>query len=236
VRKISITQKTFLEETLLQNHPYFSSLNQDCESTLNKLVKLAFMKHYVAGEVLFLEGDLCQGLYLVEQGWVKSLKSSLAGREQVVRVVGPGEAFNEICVLIESSTNLVTVLALEPVKVWIVRRDAILVLMKECPRLAQTITQHLAGRVQHLMVLVEDLSLRSVRGRLTRFLLRHSHEGRVIRQRWATQSELAARLGTVPDVVNRVLNDLADEKLIEVNRHQISILDYQRLETMEESG
>jgi Mn-dependent DtxR family transcriptional regulator len=45
------------------------------------------------------------------------------------------------------------------------------------------------------------------------------------RQRWATQAEIAARLGTVPDVVHRALRSLAEEGLIQVNRHQIIILD-----------
>jgi Mn-dependent DtxR family transcriptional regulator len=45
------------------------------------------------------------------------------------------------------------------------------------------------------------------------------------RQHWATQAEIAARLGTVPDVVNRALRSLAEEGLIQVSRHQIIILD-----------
>jgi DNA-binding GntR family transcriptional regulator len=45
------------------------------------------------------------------------------------------------------------------------------------------------------------------------------------RQAWLTQAELAARLGTVPDVLSRALRILADAGLIRFDRRQISILD-----------
>ena len=50
------------------------------------------------------------------------------------------------------------------------------------------------------------------------------------RRRWSTQAEMAARLGTVPDVLNRALRSLADEGLIQIQRQQIRILDREGLE------
>jgi hypothetical protein len=61
------------------------------------------------------------------------------------------------------------------------------------------------------MDLIEDLSLRTVEGPLARLLLSHSDEGIVHRQRWATQAEIAAQLGTIPAVINRILHGLTDE-------------------------
>jgi hypothetical protein len=54
-------------------------------------------------------------------------------------------------------------------------------------------------------------------------------ENVVHRRRWATQAELAARLGTVPDVLSRALRNLADESIISLERHQIQLLDRRRL-------
>jgi CRP/FNR family transcriptional regulator len=84
--------------------------------------------------------------------------------------------------------------------------------------------------VLNLLALVEDLSLRTVEERLVRMLLEQADEGILHRRRWATQTEMAARLGTVPDVLNRALRSLAEEGLIQVKRHQIQILDRQGLE------
>ncbi len=80
----------------------------------------------------------------------------------------------------------------------------------------------------HTISLIEDLSLRPVVSRLAKLLLMQLADDQQVvlpRQRWATQAEIAARLGTVPDVVNRALRSLAEEGLIRVTRHQIIILD-----------
>lgn len=197
---------------------------------LETLARAASRKEFAADQVVFLEGEPCAGLYVVQSGWLKSVKTSPSGREQVMRFVGPGEVFNEIGVLI-GDANLVTVIALEPAIVWIIRRDTLLQLMDEHPRLARIITLNLARRVQHLISLVEDLSLRTVEARLARVLLEQSTEGVLHRRRWTTQAEMASRLGTVPDVLNRALRSLVEEGLIQMERHQIQILDRVGLET-----
>jgi CRP-like cAMP-binding protein len=114
-----------------------------------------------------LEGDPCAGLYVVQEGWLKSVKVSPAGREQVVRFIGPGETFNEVGLLADTP-NQVTVIALEAATVWLIRRDVLVRLLEADRRLARAITQNLANRVLHLMSLIEDLSLRTVESRLAR--------------------------------------------------------------------
>ena len=62
-------------------------------------------------------------------------------------------------------------------------------------------------------------------GRLARLLLEGAVDGVLLRPRWFTQTELAARLGTVPDVIQRALRQLESEGLIQADRQQIRILD-----------
>jgi CRP/FNR family transcriptional regulator len=89
---------------------------------------------------------------------------------------------------------------------------------------------YLAGRTRHLVGLVEDLSLRNVRGRLARLLLDASQAAQAdIVPRLLSQEEMAAQLGTVREVVNRTLRNLADEGMIQFDRHRIVILQPQRL-------
>jgi len=212
--------------------PYFAAL----DAKLLQTVARAAVRHtYEPSEVVFLEGEPCAGLFIAESGWLKSVKMSPEGREQIIRLVGPGEVFNEIGTLLGSS-NLVTVIALERSVVWVIQCQTFLQLLDQYPPLARIITQNLAKRVLNLLNLVEDLSLRPVESRLARLLLEQSSNGKVRRHRWATQAELAARLGTVPDVLNRALRSLVEENLIEVERHQIRILDRQGLETKAKGG
>jgi len=72
--------------------------------------------------------------------------------------------------------------------------------------------------------------MRSVRGRLARLLLEEaeSRDTNIV-QRLLTQEEMAARLGTVREMVGRTLRNMANDGLIEFDRHRIVILDPQRL-------
>jgi DNA-binding GntR family transcriptional regulator len=89
-------------------------------------------------------------------------------------------------------------------------------------------------RVMSLVSLVADLSLRSVTGRLVGLLLAGAESGVVERPRWFTQAELATRLGTVPDVIQRALRNLEEEALVRVTRRTITILDADRLKALRE--
>ncbi|HVM72625.1 MAG TPA: Crp/Fnr family transcriptional regulator [Anaerolineales bacterium] len=204
----------------------FSGLTDDA---LIAIAAITTLHHFEQGEIVFLEGDPCNGLYIVQDGWLKSLLVSPGGREQIIRLVGPGETFNEHGVFLKEGLNLVTVQTVEDSHVWLVDRNSLLALMEKYPVLCRTILQNMAARIVHLMRLVEDLSLRTVESRLARLLLEQS-AGESDRRRWATQAEMAARLGTVVDVVNRALHKLEDQGLIRIVRHKIEIMDRVQLE------
>jgi len=210
---------------VLSSIPYFAQLDP---ATLEAVTRAAIQRSFDAGQVVFLEGEPCSGLYVVQEGWLRSVKISPTGREQVIRFVGPEEMFNEIGVF-AGGVNQVTVEALEATALWIIPRETLLGLMDTHPSLCRLITQNLAQRVLHLISLVEDLSLRTVEGRLARVLLEQSRGDLVSRQRWSTQAEMASRLGTVPDVINRALRNLVEGGLIRIERHQIHILDREGL-------
>ena len=206
--------------------PTFSGMDT---SLLTAIASATMERSYKAGDVLFIEGDPAEGLYVVREGWLKACKISAKGREQVVRFVGPGETFNEIGVLSGGQCRA-SVETLEPSRIWIIQRNVLCRLMEKHPQMAHRITQNLATRVTHLMDLVEDLSLRSVISRLARLLLEHSTDEVTSRRKWSTQSEMASRLGTVPDVINRALRVLVEEGLIEIDRRSLKILDRKGLQ------
>ena len=213
---------------LLKAVSYFSDLDSNA---LSVLARSAIRRTYVAGQVVLIEGEPCAGLCIVESGWLKAVKIGLDGREQVLQMLQAGEAFNAISVFTDAP-NQASVSALEPSVIWLIPREVLLRLMDEHPQLARQVIRDLAGRVMHLVRMAEDLSLRSVEARLARLLLEQAQGESVQRRRWATQAEMASRLGTVPDVVNRALRKLSEEGLIHVERHQIQILDKEGLKTI----
>ena len=206
---------------LLQTLTFFVGVP---ENTLNELVKTAVHRTYDPGEIIFLEGEQATGLYFLQSGWVKVVKSSPTGREQVLRFMEPGDTFNEV-VVFANLTNPATAIALETAEVWLLPRQSLNHALRQNPDFAQHAIAKMAERVLHLVNLVADLSLRPVTGRLARLISDGAVDGVLSRPRWYTQSELAARLGTVPDVVQRALRQLEQDGLIQVERHQIRILD-----------
>lgn len=206
---------------------YFAGLRQEL---LAEIATAMTKRVYEPGEVVFFEGDQARSLYIVQDGYLKAVKISTEGREQVLQVMGPKEVFGAI-VVFHGVENPATVMALERSTVYSIDQETMKRLLAANSELATRVIEILASRVLHLLNLVEDLSLRSVEARLARMLIERSEEGLVARHRWTTQAEMAARLGTVPDVLNRALRKLAEEGAIQVDRHQIQILDSEALET-----
>lgn len=196
------------------------------------LVLLAKRAHHFVAQpeqVVFLQDEPALGFYFVETGWLKGSKITSSGREQVLRYFGPGETVNEISLFLDIP-NPATLIALELSSVWLIPREVVLGLMEANPKIMRGITQNLAKRLLYVVNLIEDLSLLPLEARLAKFLLEHAEAGIFKRRQWATQAELAARLGTVPDVLHRVLRSFSEAGLIEVERQHIIILDKGALE------
>lgn len=196
-----------------------------------ELARAATWRVYDAGEVVFLEGEPPHGLYYLQHGWLKIVKTSAEGRELVLQFLEPGEIFNAIGVF-ANRPNPATAIALEPAGVWIIPRETVLVVLEKHPELAHHVIERMAGRILELVGQVEDLSLRTVTGRLARLLLEDATGDALHRPQWYTQAEIAARLGTVPDVLQRALSALASDGLVEVERSAIRIRDRQALEAV----
>ena len=212
----------------LRRLSFFDGLD---DTTLAELARAARRREYRAGEVIVLEGEAQPGLYFLDTGYVKVLKSAPSGREQTLRVLEPGDTFNGIGVF-SRQPNPATAVALEPTAVWLIPRETLTRLLRERPDFALSVIERMAERMLFLVTLVSDLSLRSVTGRLARLLLETAAGDVVTRPRWFTQAELAARLGTVPDVVQRSLRGLEADGLIAVDRAYIRILDRPALEQL----
>jgi len=209
----------------LQTVPILRGLDP---TSLAQLARSAIRHAYAPGAVIFLEGDAAPALYYVDAGWVKVVKMSPDGREQILYFWAPGEIFGGLGVFVDRPAPA-TAIALEPTTIWILPGDVIGQMLTANPGMALPVIEFMANRISELVELVADLSLHTVTARLARLLLDQAEDDVVHRRRWATQTEMAARLGTVPDVLRRALRTLVEEELIELARHQIRILDHHGL-------
>jgi CRP/FNR family cyclic AMP-dependent transcriptional regulator len=210
---------------LLHSVPYFARLDADA---MTAAAVRAISRDYGKGAVIFLEGDPCAGLHVIEEGRVKLYKVSAEGREQVVKLLGPGEVFNEVAVF-DGGPNPVSAMAALDATVWVIDCASMRDLVRRFPGLAAAVIENLAARSRHLLSLVEDLSLRTVSARLAKLLLSQARATGET-SRLTSQQEMAAQLGTVREMVGRVLRSFEEAGFIRMDRHRIVILDREGLE------
>jgi CRP/FNR family transcriptional regulator len=210
---------------LLRHVPYFAGL---APNILAALAEASVARRFDRGQLIFLEGEACAGLFVLASGAVKIFKVSPQGREQIIHQLGPGSTFNDVAVL-DGGPNPASAEAMVDSTAWVIARADIRRLAQEHPTLAWALIESIAARARHLVEMVEDLSLRSVKARLAKLLLseaeRAAGQAEIDRGQMMTQTEMAARLGTVREMVGRALRELADDRLIVLDRHRIVIAD-----------
>lgn len=211
----------------LQACRYFQDVNDAILGEISQGMQLCCFE---GGEAVFWEGETSKGLYIIEQGSVRLYKTSLQGRELVLQVFGEGESFNEVPVF-DRETNPVNVAALEDSLIWIVDAVAIRACLDKYPEVTKAIILNLSKNLRMLVEKVEELSFFQVTNRLARLLARLPDEQLMGQTDLRlTRDELAARLGTVREVVVRSLRELERSGAIQVSRTKIEIVDDARLQ------
>jgi len=208
----------------LRGLPFLSTLDEDA------LLRLAPYVHeltFSAGQTILLEGDPCQTVCFVVRGLVRTRRMSLGGREHVLAYLGPGDVTNLISSL-DGDPALVSVEAATEATLYAIPCERFRELMRDHHAVALEVLKHLAGDVRRLTDMVEDLALHTVRARLARFLLAQADDPSSSRH-W-TQQEISSRIGTVREMVGRMLRAFVDEGLVRRERGRLVITDREGLE------
>lgn len=212
----------------LKSLPYFASLSSEEIERINKdVLELAFDR----GQIVFLEGEPCRGLYVVKAGRVRIFKTSPAGREQVLLIAQAGDSFNDVPVF-DGGPNPASASAIEASVVYLIPKETLVSLVAECP-VALAVIRRFAGRLRHLTAVVESLSFRSVVSRLAKLLL----DMAVVENGPApvprlTQDDMAAMIGSVRDVVGRALRQMEKAGAIKIEGQRILVLAPEKLRQM----
>jgi CRP/FNR family transcriptional regulator len=215
----------------LSSLPPFASLSPE---TLAEIVKIARKRDYRPGAIIQHEGDPCEYAGFVLSGAVRIYRSNPDGREQVLSTAGPGMHFNTVPILEGDGPLRASVQALTDCSLLLIPAGPYRELLQTRADLAYSILVDFAGRLDHLTRLASDLTLKSVRARLARFLLTQA-EANAVGERW-TQDEIAAALGTVRDVVGRTLRGFTEAGLVRREGGRLVIVDKEGLEAVEKDA
>jgi CRP/FNR family transcriptional regulator len=216
-----------IDATSLRRIPAFSALGAD---DLARVAAMTVERTPQRGEIVILEGDRAGALYYVREGLIKIFKTSPEGREQVLRLIGPGNTFNEVPAL-DGGPNPASAAAMQPSLVYAVGSAELRRLVVERPDIAVGVVRALADALRHLVALVEDLSFRHVTARVARILLDQEAAAgnRAQGARRLTQQEMAAMAGTAREMVGRALKELEAAGAIEMRQGHVVVVDAERL-------
>ncbi|MFC1875509.1 Crp/Fnr family transcriptional regulator [Chloroflexota bacterium] len=205
---------------LLESSPYFSGLSS---AELEEISRLVFEKRYDRDEIIIAEEEKANALYFVASGVVKVFKTSADGKEQILAIIRPEEAFNEVPVF-NGGLNPTSAQAIAPVVVYGIKRGDMETILRTKPQVALNVIRVMAKRLRHLVSLVEELSFKRVISRVAGILLDYAGDGTASGTR-LTQRDMAAMAGTAREVVGRSLKTLAEDGVIRVDRHRIIVTD-----------
>lgn len=200
------------------------------EADLNALASRAIEHRLARGQVLFVAGEEARGLYVIVEGALRAFRESVDGREQIIHVERAGGTIAELPVFDEGPYPSTVAAEEDSTALFIDKRD-VRRLCLDHPQIALAALKLLAGRLRKCAELVEALSLREVDQRLARHLLTEARrrgtreESRLTIELVLTNQQIAARIGTVREVVSRALNRLQQNGLISVDGRRIHIAD-----------
>jgi CRP/FNR family transcriptional regulator len=219
----------------LRRVPYLASLPA---TELRVLAGRCTVRSLGAGEALFEEGDPCRGLLIIAEGRVEIRQMSVRGREQVFHTEGAGAALGE-APLFDGGGYIASAVACAPTRVLVLARAEVLRLCQRRPAVALAMLETLARRVRHFAGIVSDLAFRPVTERLARYLETavgpRVQPGTTI-ELALTHAQLAARLGTVRELVARAFAQLEEREVISRDRSRVTIRDPARLAALASGG
>jgi CRP/FNR family transcriptional regulator len=216
-----------LAAELRELYPALASLP---ESTFAAALAKAEVVSLAAGTPLFGEGSVCRQFPLVLAGSIRVAKVG-EGRELHLYRVTPGES----CVLTSSclvggrdypATGVVE----SDVRLVVLPKTVFDELVASHPPFRQYVFGLFAERLTDLMALVEAVAFHKLDRRVAATLLGH---GRVVEM---THQQLADSVGSVREIVTRVLRSFVDQGLVKLGRGSIEVLDAAGLRSVAEGG
>ncbi|MGH9375699.1 MAG: Crp/Fnr family transcriptional regulator [Terriglobia bacterium] len=205
------------------------------DEELESLTSHCHLRELAKDELLFAEGDPCDGLFVVRSGAIKIFKMADSGREQVLGIDRAGSTVGELPVL-DGGNHPASAAAAEDSTLLFLPKREFVGLCRRNSEVAFALIRTLAWRFRYLTTLVEELSLKEVSHRLARFLRdRALQDG--VRTRSGiefplqeTNQEIAAEIGTVRDLVSRNLRRFVDRGILRLQLRRVIILDMAELE------
>ncbi|MDD4700080.1 MAG: Crp/Fnr family transcriptional regulator [Oscillospiraceae bacterium] len=199
--------------------PIFSSLSHE---EMMEIAYITSAQTFEKGEMVYMSGDKGGTLFVLHTGRVKISRLNSNGKEQVIRVVGPGEFMGELS-LFSSLPLTDNAEVLETTTMCVVEGSKLKELVAKYASIAFKIMDEMSKRLEKAETLIEAINLSTVEQRLAQALLSLS-EGKKEVVLNMTKRDFASQLGMSQETLSRKLTSFQDEGLIELKGHKKIII------------
>jgi CRP/FNR family transcriptional regulator, polysaccharide utilization system transcription regulator len=184
---------------------------------------------YKRGETLFHEGSMPLGIFCVSSGAIKIVKQASGSKELIVRIANAGDVVGYRSIVMQQRYGLSAVAA-EDSKVCLIPKEEFNKLTANNSKFYEGLVKLLYADIENLQTKMADIAYKPVRGRIAEalILLSNSAEHKGIIS--LTREDLASFVGSVKETTIRILSEFKDEKLIDIDKRNIKVLNIKGLE------
>lgn len=181
------------------------------------------------GELLFNQGDEVHYFYVVYSGMIKLYRLSMDGHEKIFELEGQNEAFAEALMFGEQRSYPVSASALQDSILLEINNHYYMKILSESFETSMMIMTDLSRRLHSLINEIDNLSLMTGRNRLATYFLDQAlnHGNEFTLQ--IPKSTIASILSLQPETFSRLLKELCNKEVIDVNENRIKVLDMEGL-------
>lgn len=199
--------------------PIFSNLTQE---EMLEVASITMEHTFEKSDMVYMAGDKGEKLFVLHTGRVKISRLSANGKEQVIRVIGPGEFMGELS-LFSSLPVTDNGEALETSTMCIIEGAKLKGLMEKHPSIALKVMEELSQRLKKAENLIETINLNTVEQRLAQALLTISAGKREVLLNM-TKGDFASQIGMSQETLSRKLTAFQEEGYIEQKGHRKIII------------
>jgi len=184
---------------------------------------------YKRGEALFHEGSMPLGIFCVSSGSIKIVKQASGGKEQIVRIATAGDVVGYRSIVMQQRYSE-SAIASEDSKVCLIPREEFSKLTSNNTKFYEEVIKLLCVELENSQVRMTDIAYKPVRGRIAEalILLSQSSENKGLVS--LTREDLASFVGTVKETTIRILSEFKEEKLIDIDKRTVKVLNMKGLE------
>src|SRR5579863_1526433 len=201
------------------------------DNALQSLDDIKFTTAYPPGAVLFVEGQLPRGIFMICKGSVKLSINSPSGRTMIVKLAEPGEVLG-LSASISGQPCEVTAETIDPCQINFVKREDFLGFLKDDVNVCFKVAEQLSDKYHNACKEVRSLGLsQSAAAKLASLLWEWSSkngEAATPEPRLKlrlTHEEIAQMIGTSRETVSRLFGELKKRNIVQLKGSTLQILD-----------